>query len=122
MVDVAEAGDLDSDIVTRVVGLHRLVRGELDPDDISISVEGASRDRADGSGLHDLGDETIEEEEDKPGESVVPQHDRGVVHHEADQEHKGTGAMDIDKDGIDSTAELGQGKEGHDDHSELENG
>lgn len=119
VVDTTKTGDLDGDIVTRVVGLHRLVGGKAHTDNFSIGIEGTGDIRVDRTSLNDLGNEAVDEEEDKAGEHVVPEHDGGVVHDKADKEDECACAVDIDEDWVDPAAELRKGHERHDHHSEL---
>ena len=119
MVDTTETRDLDCDIVARIIGLHRLVGGKAHTDDFSIGIEGAGDIGVDGTGLDNLGNEAVDEEEDKAGEHVIPEHDRGVVHDEAYKEDECACTMDVYEDWVDPAAELGQSHERHDHHSEL---
>lgn len=109
MVDSADLGDLDRDVITGVVGLHGLGRSEGHADDIGVRVEGAGGLGEDGARLHDLGDEAIDEEEDDGRQEVVPEHGVGEVGDHADKEDGGEEAMGAQEKQVAASADLGDG-------------
>lgn len=119
MVEHANLGDLDQDVVARVIGFHGLGRCEGHSDNIGIGIESAGGLGEYGAALHHLGDEAVDKEEDNTREEVVPEHAVWEVDNSAQDEDDRHHAMDGHKHAVELATDLRDGSHAKDEEGTL---